>query len=40
MSIQRTSDRLRVIARTLPTTVPPMEGAALLVLMAIWLFGS
>jgi len=40
MSIQRTSDCLRVIARAFPASVPPMEGAALLVLMAIWLFGS
>ena len=39
MSIERTSDRLRAVARAVPTSVPPLEGALLLAMMAIWLLG-
>ena len=34
-----TSDKLRVISRSMPFSVPPLEGGALIVLMIIWAFG-
>jgi hypothetical protein len=34
-----TSDRLRVLARAMPFSLPPLEGGALLLLMIVWLFG-
>jgi hypothetical protein len=37
--MERTSDNLRVVARAMPFSMPPLEGGALIVLMIVWLFG-
>ena len=37
--MEHTSDNLRVIARAMPLSLPPLEGGALMVLMIVWLFG-
>lgn len=37
--MNRTSDALRVISRAMPTSLPPLESGALIVLMMVWLFG-
>ncbi len=34
-----TSDRLRVVARSMPLSLPPIEAGLLIVLMIVWLFG-
>ena len=36
--MERTSAALRVISRAMPFSMPPLEGAALIVLMVVWLF--
>jgi hypothetical protein len=38
--MNRTSDNLRVIARAMPLSLPPLEGAALVALILIWLLGA
>ena len=38
-NMNSTSDRLRVVARAMPLSLPPIEGALLLFLMIVWLFG-
>jgi len=32
-------DKLRVIARAMPFSLPPLEAAGLVILMLVWLFG-
>jgi len=39
MFMDRTSDTLRVVARAMPFSLPPLEGCALIVLMIVWLVG-
>ncbi len=38
-NMDRTSDRLRVVARAMPLSLPPIEGGLLFLLMIVWLFG-
>jgi hypothetical protein len=33
------SDKLRVIARAMPFSLPPLEAAGLVLMMVLWLFG-
>ena len=39
MSTERVSDALRLIARGMPFSIPPIEGGLLFLLISIWLFG-
>jgi hypothetical protein len=38
--MNRTSDSLRVIARAMPMSFPPLEAAGLAVLMLVWLLAA
>ena len=38
--MNRTSDSLRVIARAMPMSLPPLEAGALVILMLVWLLGA
>lgn len=37
--MRNTSDRLRVVARAMPMSLPPLEGGLLFLMMVVWLFG-
>ena len=39
MSLSEASTIVRSATRRLPFTVPPLEGGALILLFAVWLFG-
>ena len=36
--MHRTSDRLRVVSRAMPFSLPPLEGGLTLFLIVVWLF--
>lgn len=37
-NMHRTSERLRVVARAMPMSLPPLEGGLLIFLIVTWLF--